>query len=325
MQTLANPSVRPGGRVLHVGPLALDTPTRGLPGLPRRLQQIWSEARFTAAGRVFDAARRLRPEVVILDGPLLGEWSAPLRGPAFLSTQMSSLGGIPVVWRAAGHDDPATWPSWAAVSNAVLPEPGETAEFRDGRIQIRNAAPGLTMMFDGSELNTDRAASPQSTGEVGPHGVTLLEAGGGRTFIATDSVRFHERTIDATDGSRWQQLLATMRRHMAAVASSEGDDDACDMHVVRWTVRGHGAAWQRLHAAGPLADLLDSLREEADSFDGLPVWAEAIRATADETQQARWADDTTPVGRFAARVAAGEQRPLTDAAVTGAIGLTLIN
>ena len=313
----------PPTRVLHAGDFLLDTHTGGLDGLPEPLWAVWSEARYAAATAVFDAAVSHAVDALLLSGRLLAEvrgGAAPegdgwnFRAAAFLSDQLRRLAaaGIPVHWHGPADQSPRHWPASFAAP----------VDFLSHDDDLRLAAGVPVRLRQDAVLVGDRVCevrSPQSLGESGEHGATLLTIGGrvADEFIPCDTVRFHDRTIDATDGTRWDQIEKTMRSHVRQLQDEPGP---AGFHAVRWGVRGHGPAWSRLHAAGPHADLLKSVRAVAAN-GRTPVFAESITPVPDETQLDRWADADHPAGAFAAAVARVSDKPLHAPSVGRAVAV----
>ena len=324
-------------RLLFAGDFLLDAHTSGLSGLPDTLWPTWSEARYTSARRVFDTALEQDVDAVLLSGRLLAEAHGGqdpagdgrnFRSAAFLADQFDRLGaaGIRTAWHGPADQSPVLWPAFLGGGRGVTFLEGDGSQSVNlwGRRVSADGSSNIVLEQDRLIVNDHRIAArtPQPTDADCVHGAVLVTISDTEQpkvqEIACDTVRFHERSIDLTDGSRWDQIDKTMRSHVRQLQQESGPSG---FHCVRWTVRGHGAAWARLFAPGPISDLLAALRALATEGE-TPVFADSITPVADETQLARWTPDEQNderLTRFATAVTHVTDRPLSDPATTRAI------
>ena len=78
-------------RFLHASDFHLEEPLGGLAEVPPHLGELFLDAPFTAAERVFDVAVRERVDFVILSGDILEPTLAGPRGISFLLNQFATL------------------------------------------------------------------------------------------------------------------------------------------------------------------------------------------------------------------------------------------
>lgn len=78
-------------RFIHAGGLFLERPLSGVSEVPDHLRDLFVEAPYQAARRIFDAALDQRVEFVVFVGELLHAWGAGPRGALFLADQFRRL------------------------------------------------------------------------------------------------------------------------------------------------------------------------------------------------------------------------------------------
>jgi len=117
-------------RFLHASDFHLEEPLGGLAEVPPHLADLFLDAPFTAAERVFDAAVRERVEFLILSGDLLEPSLAGPRGISFLLNQFERMQahGISVYWAGGKCDAPQDWPTAAKLPTNVQVFPGYKCE-----------------------------------------------------------------------------------------------------------------------------------------------------------------------------------------------------
>ncbi len=117
-------------RFLHASDFHLEEPLGGLAEVPPHLGELFLDAPFTAAERVFDVAVRERVDFVILSGDLLEPTLAGPRGISFLLNQFERLNahGIAVYWAGGKCDGPQDWPNAAKLPTNVQVFPGYKCE-----------------------------------------------------------------------------------------------------------------------------------------------------------------------------------------------------
>lgn len=117
-------------RFLHASDFHLEQPLGGLAEVPPHLRELFIDAPFTAAERVFDAAVRERVDFVILSGDILDPTLAGPRGISFLLNQFERLNthGIAIYWAGGKCDGPQDWPNAAKLPTNVQVFPGYKCE-----------------------------------------------------------------------------------------------------------------------------------------------------------------------------------------------------
>ena len=126
-------------RFLHASDFHLDRPLGGVTEVPDHLRELFVDAPYRAARRVFDAALAEKVDFVVLSGDLLEPESAGPRGMLFLVEQFERLAAsdIHVYWAAGQHDSFEHWPSSIRLPESVRlfarPRPEDFTATRDGR------------------------------------------------------------------------------------------------------------------------------------------------------------------------------------------------
>lgn len=99
-------------RFIHASDFHLERPPYGVAELPDHLHDVFLEAPYWGAERVFEAAIAEQVDFVLLAGDLVDADASGPRGPLFLLSQFERLRerGIAVYWSAGGVDPPERWP-----------------------------------------------------------------------------------------------------------------------------------------------------------------------------------------------------------------------
>jgi DNA repair protein SbcD/Mre11 len=129
----------PHFRFLHAGGFALHQPLGGLAEIPESLRELFIEAPYQAAQRVFDIAIEERVDFLVLTGDLVDLSRASPRAIAFLLENFERLDshGIATYWGAGKLDPVQDWPPPARLPKGVqvfsATEPEELSHFRGDR------------------------------------------------------------------------------------------------------------------------------------------------------------------------------------------------
>jgi len=134
---------QPTLRFVHASDLHLQRPLGGVAEVPEHLREVFLEAPFQAASKVFETALSERADALLLAGDVVDFDLAGPRVIVFLSEQFQRLAAhnIPIYW-AAGDSDPAdSWPASALLPQNVHIFPvGQVADLelrREGDIVAR--------------------------------------------------------------------------------------------------------------------------------------------------------------------------------------------
>jgi len=100
-------------RFIHASDFHLEQPLMGVAEVPDHLRDLFLDAPYTAAQRVFDAALAEDVDFVVLSGDILHPPGCGPRGPLFLVRQFSRLAerGIGVYWAGGTIDPFDAWPT----------------------------------------------------------------------------------------------------------------------------------------------------------------------------------------------------------------------
>ena len=117
-------------RFVHAGDFHLEQPPQGVAEVPDHLRELFLEAAYWAAERVFETVLAEEAEFLVLSGDVLHPQQTGPRGPLFLVEQFARLAEreIPVYWAGGRVDPPEAWPS-----AVTLPE--NVHLFPRGRLQ----------------------------------------------------------------------------------------------------------------------------------------------------------------------------------------------
>ena len=150
--------------------------------------------------------------------------------------------------------------------------------------------------------------TPQGRGphETGPHGCTLVhvdDTGRARPqFVATDSVRWTEQSLEVTASTREEQLSERLVDRMEKLIAKHPGVNL----LVRWKVEGTGPLVNRLRPGGLANELLTDLRRKFGH--GTPLaWSASLECHSPLSVPAEWFDQETVLGDFVRQVRASEQ------------------
>jgi DNA repair exonuclease SbcCD nuclease subunit len=117
-------------RFLHAADFHLEQPLTGLTEIPEHLRDLFVDAPYAAAEKVFDFAIREKVDFLVLAGDLLDVDRAGARGLTFLLEQFERLDeqGIAIYWAGGLIDGPQEWPAAAALPPSVQVFPAHKAE-----------------------------------------------------------------------------------------------------------------------------------------------------------------------------------------------------
>lgn len=127
-------------RFVHAGDFHLEQPPQGVAEVPDHLRELFLEAPYWAAQRVFETVLSEEAEFLILSGDVLNPRHTGPRGPLFLVEQFGRLAQreIPVYWAGGRTDPPDAWPSAITLPENVRRFPrGRLEEF----VHQRDAVP----------------------------------------------------------------------------------------------------------------------------------------------------------------------------------------
>jgi len=108
-------------RLVHASDLHLERPIHGLAEVPDHLRELFIEAPYQAAERVFETALAERADAVLLAGDVLHVDRAGPPAIVLLLDQFARLGdhGIAVYWAGGEVDHPDLWPRSVALPTNV--------------------------------------------------------------------------------------------------------------------------------------------------------------------------------------------------------------
>jgi len=127
-------------RFVHAADFHLEKPPCGIAEVPDHLRELFLEASYWAAERVFETVLSEEAEFLVLSGDLLDPRLTGPRGPLFLIEQFRRLAerGTAVYWAGGGVDPPQAWPSAVRLPDNVYVFPSGRSE---DCIHRRDAAP----------------------------------------------------------------------------------------------------------------------------------------------------------------------------------------
>ena len=117
-------------RFIHAGDFHLEQPLMGVAEVPDHLRDLFLDAPFAAAQRVFDAAVAEDAQFVVLSGDVLQPIDAGPRAILFLTEQFIRLAerDIRVYWAGGMVDPPEAWPAAIPLPENVRVFPRERVE-----------------------------------------------------------------------------------------------------------------------------------------------------------------------------------------------------
>ena len=100
-------------RFVHSGDFHLEQPLMGVADVPDHLRDLFLDAPYDGARRVFEAAVAEDADFVLLSGDIVHPAKTGPRGPLFLVEQFTRLAarGIDVYWAGGPADPPEAWPA----------------------------------------------------------------------------------------------------------------------------------------------------------------------------------------------------------------------
>jgi DNA repair exonuclease SbcCD nuclease subunit len=144
-------------RFVHAGDFHLEQPLGGVAEVPDHLSELFIEAPYAAAARVFDAAVIEEAAFLILSGDILHPLYAGPRGVTFLCEQFTRLAEreIAVYWVGGTVDSPDEWPASIALpANVRVFSRGRVDEF----VHEHNGAPIARLL--GTSCDKQRTIRP---------------------------------------------------------------------------------------------------------------------------------------------------------------------
>jgi len=150
--------------------------------------------------------------------------------------------------------------------------------------------------------------TPQGRGpnEVGPRGCTLVhvdDTGRARPqFVATDSVRWTEQTLEVTASTREEQLSERLFDRMEKLVAKHPGINL----LVRWKIEGTGSLVNRLRPGGLADELLTDLRRRFGASKPL-AWSASLECSSPLSVPPEWYDQETVLGDFVRQVRTSEQ------------------
>lgn len=136
-------------KFIHASDFHLDSSISGLVELPHHLIEVFANAPYNAAEKVFDFAIAERVDFVLLAGDLFNLDAGNARAAAFLLSQFERLAQkeIAVYWVAGECDQPDRWPGSIELPSNVITFNSSIIERvdhkRDGKIVARIMAAGF--------------------------------------------------------------------------------------------------------------------------------------------------------------------------------------
>jgi hypothetical protein len=150
--------------------------------------------------------------------------------------------------------------------------------------------------------------SPQGRGptEVGPHGCTLVHVDdtcrARPQFVATDSIRWTEQTLEVTATTKQEQLYERLVERMEKLLAKHPGIDL----LVRWKIHGTGPLVNRLRPGGLSDEMLVDLRRRFGHASQL-AWSASLECHSPLSVPAEWYDEETVLGDFVRQVRACEK------------------
>ncbi len=140
--------------------------------------------------------------------------------------------------------------------------------------------------------------SPQgrAPSESGPSGCTLIHAGEQETttkFIATDSLRFVDESLEVTASTTLEMLEDRLDERLDKLRTKSQSNDL----LVTFHIRGTGALIPQLRPGGATTSLVGRLRKRAAKRTPL-CWTVDIRCSSPVVPPEEWYDQETILGDF---------------------------
>ena len=150
--------------------------------------------------------------------------------------------------------------------------------------------------------------TPQGRGptEIGTHGCTLVhvdDTGRARPqFVATDSIRWTEQTLEVTATTKQEQLYERLVDRMEKLLAKHPGIDL----LVRWKIQGTGPLVNRLRPGGLSDEMLVDLRRRFGHSSQV-AWSASLECHSPLSVPAEWYDEETVLGDFVRQVRACEK------------------
>jgi len=148
-------------RFVHAADFHLEQVPQDVAHVPDHLKDLFVDAAYRAAERVFDTACHEHVDFVVLAGNLLDPTRTGPRGPLFLVEQFEKLAerGMPVYWAGGTIDSPDLWPPTVTLPPNVvvfpMGRPDEVVFDRDAEPVVRLVGASRT---SGRRLRPDEYA-----------------------------------------------------------------------------------------------------------------------------------------------------------------------
>jgi DNA repair protein SbcD/Mre11 len=152
------------------------------------------------------------------------------------------------------------------------------------------------------------SGTPQGRGptETGPHGCTLVhvdDMGRARPqFVATDSIRWTEQTLEVTATTKQEQLYERLVERMEKLLAKHPGIDL----LVEWKIQGTGPLVNRLRPGGLSDEMLVDLRRRFGHSSQI-AWSASLECHSPLSVPAEWYDEETVLGDFVRQVRACEK------------------
>ncbi len=142
-------------RFIHASDFHLEQPLQGLEDVPEQLRELFCDAPYQAAERVFDTALAEQVDFVLLAGGILKLKGAGARPLNFLHQQFLRLHqeNVSVYWCDSGHDYLEYWPS-------AVPLPPNVTLFSDESVDV------VTHRRDAEVLTTILSCAGTKSGHI---------------------------------------------------------------------------------------------------------------------------------------------------------------
>lgn len=141
------------------------------------------------------------------------------------------------------------------------------------------------------------SGTPQGRGpsETGPHGCTVVTVDETRRaktrFVATDTIRWTEQSLEVTASTRQEQLYERMVDRLEKLQAKNPGVD----HLVKWSIRGTGPLVNRLRPGGLADELLVDLRRKFGERSPV-AWSVSLECHSPLSAPAEWYDQDTVLG-----------------------------
>lgn len=141
------------------------------------------------------------------------------------------------------------------------------------------------------------SGTPQGRGpsETGPHGCTVVTVDETRRaktrFVATDTIRWTEQSLEVTASTRQEQLYERMVDRLEKLQAKNPGVD----HLVKWSIRGTGPLVNRLRPGGLADELLVDLRRKFGERSPV-AWSVSLECHSPLSTPAEWYDQDTVLG-----------------------------